>query len=403
MAGMKFIEYHWNRLEKGSTVVVSLSTAANVRLMDSTNFNSYKHGRRHRFKGGLVKQTPFRISVPSSGTWYLTIDLAGLKATSVRHAATVESPPLPTATSAPLDSLSGVQHERAPVIPDDNGETWDVFVSHASEDKEAIAEPLAVELRARGLKVWLDKTELRIGDSLRRKIDYGLAHSTFGVVILSKSFLIEPRRSGANLRRAGRRIYALASATSGQSPPPQAERLQYPICSTREEFKKQVKRLSMLPGHVVEALERSQPYQSPDGPETNLTYWVHELGRRDRHRSLHIGMGRVEKHHIKVAAPTGVKIQFDEAVTPYSHIDGELLLARFTASQPIRPKDIKADLRGVEIAPEIQGWAQFSLGGRSYSLEDRMVYTEFFTLNHLENLSLMGGVVPSRGFRTLVS
>jgi hypothetical protein len=27
-----------------------------------------------------------------------------------------------------------------------------------------------------------------IGDSLRRKIDYGLAHSTFGVVILSKSF-----------------------------------------------------------------------------------------------------------------------------------------------------------------------------------------------------------------------
>lgn len=63
-----------------------------------------------------------------------------------------------------------------------------MFVSHASEDKEAIAEPLAAALGARGLKVWLDKTELHIGDSLRRKIDYGLAHSTFGVVILSKSF-----------------------------------------------------------------------------------------------------------------------------------------------------------------------------------------------------------------------
>ena len=73
-------------------------------------------------------------------------------------------------------------------MPDDKDETWDVFISHASEDKEAVAEPLANELRARGLKVWLDKTELRIGDSLRRKIDYGLAHSTFGVVILSKAF-----------------------------------------------------------------------------------------------------------------------------------------------------------------------------------------------------------------------
>jgi hypothetical protein len=156
--------------------------------MDSTNFNAYKNDRSHRFSGGLVTKTPFRIRVPRTGSWYLTIDLRGLKATSVRHSVDVEPPPLPTAKSAPLQSLSGIRHERPPIVPDDNGETWDVFISHASEDKEAIAEPLAEELRARGLKVWLDKTELRIGDSLRRKIDYGLAHSTFGVVILSKSF-----------------------------------------------------------------------------------------------------------------------------------------------------------------------------------------------------------------------
>lgn len=188
MAGAKFFKYHWNRLEKGSTVIVSLSKAANVRLMDSSNFNAYKNGRNHRFSGGLVTKTPFRIRVPRTGSWYLTIDLMGLKATSVRHSVEVEPPPLPTAKSAPLQSLSGIRHERPPVVPDDNGETWDVFISHASEDKEPVAEPLAEELRARGLKVWLDKTELRIGDSLRRKIDYGLAHSTFGVVILSKSF-----------------------------------------------------------------------------------------------------------------------------------------------------------------------------------------------------------------------
>lgn len=188
MAGTKFIEHHWTRLEKGSTVVVTLNKAANVRLMDRTNFTAYKNGRRHRYSGGLAKTSPFRITVPRTGTWYLTIDLMGLKATNVKTSVGVEPPPLPTAKSAPLQSLSSIQHERPPIVPDDNGETWDVFISHASEDKAAIAEPLAEELRARGLRVWLDKTELRIGDSLRRKIDYGLAHSTFGIVILSKSF-----------------------------------------------------------------------------------------------------------------------------------------------------------------------------------------------------------------------
>lgn len=188
MAGAKFSQYHWSRLDKGSTVVVTLTTAANVRLMDSTNFNAYKNGRKHRYAGGLVRKSPFRISVPRTGSWYLTIDLVGLRATNVRHSAVVEPPPLPTAKSASPPSLARIRHERPPVIPDDNGETWDVFISHASEDKEAVADPLAQELRARGLKVWLDKTELRIGDSLRRKIDYGLAHSTFGIVVLSKSF-----------------------------------------------------------------------------------------------------------------------------------------------------------------------------------------------------------------------
>lgn len=67
--------------------------------------------------------------------------------------------------------------------------TWDVFISHASEDKVEVAVPLAEALQRAGLLVWLDRQELRIGDSLREKIDEGLANSKFGVVILSPSFL----------------------------------------------------------------------------------------------------------------------------------------------------------------------------------------------------------------------
>lgn len=195
-------------------------------------------------------------------------------------------------------------------------------------------------------------------------------------------------------------LYALAAATSGQNPPPQSEQIQYPVCSTPGEFKKQAKRLSTLPQHTIEALEKSQPYQSPYGPESNLTFWIHELARKDRHRSLHVGLGRVDEHRIRVAPPPDVTIQFDQTVKPYSHIEGELVVGRLTASRPIRPREIKADLRGVAIAPEIRAWAEFKLDGKNQSLHDRMIYAEIFTRNHLENMALMGSAVPPDGFRT---
>ena len=66
---------------------------------------------------------------------------------------------------------------------------WDVFISHAGEDKEAFVRPLALALRARGLSVWFDEFTLTVGDSLRRSIDRGLARSRFGVVVISPYFL----------------------------------------------------------------------------------------------------------------------------------------------------------------------------------------------------------------------
>lgn len=64
----------------------------------------------------------------------------------------------------------------------------DIFISHASEDKEGVARPLADNLDRHGYSVWLDQYILRLGDSLRRSIDNGLTKCRFGVVILSPSF-----------------------------------------------------------------------------------------------------------------------------------------------------------------------------------------------------------------------
>lgn len=66
--------------------------------------------------------------------------------------------------------------------------SWDVFISHASEDKEDVVRPLYKLLTNAGLKVWIDETEITIGDSLRKKIDEGLLKSNYGIVILSPQF-----------------------------------------------------------------------------------------------------------------------------------------------------------------------------------------------------------------------
>lgn len=66
--------------------------------------------------------------------------------------------------------------------------TYDVFVSHASEDKDDFVRDFAICLQQHGLKVWYDEFALRVGDSLRRSIDNGLKNSRYGIVVLSEAF-----------------------------------------------------------------------------------------------------------------------------------------------------------------------------------------------------------------------
>jgi hypothetical protein len=78
---------------------------------------------------------------------------------------------------------------------------FDVFVSHASEDK-SYARPLVSALERSGLAVWYDENALVPGMSLSSEIDYGLARSRFGIVILSRSFFSKnwPKHELAGLR-----------------------------------------------------------------------------------------------------------------------------------------------------------------------------------------------------------
>lgn len=185
---MKYTVYDLGQCRRGERIQVSLQgNAANVRLMDSSNYSSYRSGRKHRYYGGLVKRSPIVLTVPSSGHWYITIDLAGL-AGSVRSSIRRLPAPLPVYDEP---SLSSVPTLVRPFQNTEDGAVieYDVFISHASEDKDAVVRPLANALVQHGLKVWYDEFELKIGDSLRRKIDKGLANSRFGIVVLSRDFI----------------------------------------------------------------------------------------------------------------------------------------------------------------------------------------------------------------------
>ena len=91
----------------------------------------------------------------------------------------------PTRTAVTVDEVVA---NAFPVAEDDDRE-FDVFISHATEDGDARVRPLAEAFRDRGPAVSYDEFELRLGDSLRRKIDAGLARSRFGVVVLSPALL----------------------------------------------------------------------------------------------------------------------------------------------------------------------------------------------------------------------
>ena len=69
----------------------------------------------------------------------------------------------------------------------------DVFISHASEDKEAFVRPLAEILQQYGVDVWYDEYELKLGDSISASITKGLIECQFGLVVLSPAFLRKNR------------------------------------------------------------------------------------------------------------------------------------------------------------------------------------------------------------------
>ncbi len=178
---MQFIKHDLGQRTGGEIVEVILKgNAANVRLMDSSNFQSYRSGRRHRYFGGHSKKSPVRLQIPNAGHWYVTVDMGGYVG-RVESSVRMLPGKLRPLVDKPLSTIPTL-------VRNEYHAEYDVFISYASEDKDDVVAPLAEALRNGGLTVWYDDFELGIGDSLRQKIDNGIASSRFAIVVLSKAF-----------------------------------------------------------------------------------------------------------------------------------------------------------------------------------------------------------------------
>ncbi len=63
----------------------------------------------------------------------------------------------------------------------------DVFICHASEDKESIVNPIKVACREIGISTWVDDDEIQWGDSITKRVQAGLVNSKLVLLVMSES------------------------------------------------------------------------------------------------------------------------------------------------------------------------------------------------------------------------
>ena len=137
----------------------------------------------------IIIRTQVRVQVRRTVRWQQTITPIYQPAPSLPTMRTTAHLPAVTTQRRRVISTFGGNGglDDLYVAPPSAEREWDVFVSYAGEDK-ATASELAAELEALDIRAWFAKTELTIGMGLRRSIDYGLAHSRFGAVLMSHAF-----------------------------------------------------------------------------------------------------------------------------------------------------------------------------------------------------------------------
>ncbi len=136
-------------------------------------------------------------------------------------------------------------------------------------------------------------------------------------------------------------LYAVAVLASGQNPPPNAARLEWPIRLTPAEWKNQAARYQYLPSEIADALEAIQPYRA-QLPDWNCLAILHELARVDRHRSMH-GLGLYLSEFRLLADREQVEV-LDTGAPGIVHDGAEIARVRVVGGVELTPENFDLDL-----------------------------------------------------------
>ena len=73
---MNYLHYEFDA-DADDVIEVILDHAANVQLLDPTNYGHYQNGRPFHYRGGYVTQSPHFVRIPHAGHWHVVVDLGG--------------------------------------------------------------------------------------------------------------------------------------------------------------------------------------------------------------------------------------------------------------------------------------------------------------------------------------
>ena len=73
---MKY-SYKEGNFRKGDILSIVIDRKVNIYLMDNINFSRYKNNNSCEYYGGTANNSPYNITVPRTGHWYIVIDLGG--------------------------------------------------------------------------------------------------------------------------------------------------------------------------------------------------------------------------------------------------------------------------------------------------------------------------------------
>lgn len=87
-----------------------------------------------------------------------------------------------------IDKMNGTTTVEVPKYQAKTLPEYDVFISHANQDKGELIEELYQSLKKLGVNIFYDKEELEWGDNWKEKILNGTKKAEFAIIVISENF-----------------------------------------------------------------------------------------------------------------------------------------------------------------------------------------------------------------------